>query len=139
MSSACTEDELARLLSDVAFTRHFGFALDEIATGRCSLNVPFREAFERPGGLVSGHVFMAAADVAMWCAIKTQLGLSDGSVTAEMKTNFLAAAKGCSFRCTARILKLGQRLIYGMAECTDSKGRLLTHHTLTYVRGRTTP
>lgn len=26
------------------------------------------------------------------------------------------------------------RLIYGVAECTDGKGRLLTHHTVTYIR-----
>ena len=32
-------------------------------------------------------------DVAMCLAIKTKLGLNDASVTAEMKTNFLGAAK----------------------------------------------
>ena len=38
------------------------------------------------------------------------------------------------FCCTARILKLGRRLIYGVVECVDSSGRLLTHSTVTYVR-----
>ena len=77
---------------------------------------------------------MAAADVAMWLAIKTRLGLTDGSVTVEMKTNFLAAAKNEDFSCTAHILKCGQRLIYGVAECLSEDGKLLTHHTLTYMR-----
>jgi len=77
---------------------------------------------------------MAAADVAMWLAIKTRLGLEDGSVTAEMKTNFLAGAKHESFTCTARILKCGRRLVYGVAECLNEDGKLLTHHTLTYIR-----
>jgi acyl-coenzyme A thioesterase PaaI-like protein len=77
---------------------------------------------------------MAAADVAMWLAIKTKLGLADSSVTAEMKTNFLAGAKRTGFRCRAKILKLGRRLIYGVAECVDGSGRLLTHHTVTYIR-----
>jgi acyl-coenzyme A thioesterase PaaI-like protein len=78
---------------------------------------------------------MAAADVAMWLAIKTKLGLADSSVTAEMKTNFLGAAKKQGFRCTAKVLKFGRRLIYGIVECADSTGRLLAHSTVTYIRG----
>jgi uncharacterized protein (TIGR00369 family) len=134
MKLACSEDELTQLLKEVAFTRNFGFVLHEIADGECSIDVPFQEAFERPGGIVSGQVFMAAADVAMWLAIKTRLGLADSSMTAEMKTNFLGGAKKSGFRCTAKVLKFGRRLIYGVAECVDANGKLLTHHTVTYIR-----
>src|SRR5882762_8862969 len=139
MDLACTEDELQQVLAEVAFTRNLGFTLQGIADGQCSIDVPFQEAFERPGGIVSGQVFMAAADVAMWLAIKTKLGMADASVTAEMKTNFLGGAKSEGFRCTAKVLKLGRRLIYGVAECVDSNGRLLTHHTVTYIRAEQTP
>lgn len=135
MDLACNQRELEHLLAEVAFTRNFGFTLNGIGDGQCSINVPFQEAFERPGGIVSGQVFMAAVDVAMWLAIKTKLGLADSSVTAEMKTNFLGAARKADFRCTAKVLKLGRRLIYGTAECVDGSGRLLTHSTVTYIRG----
>jgi uncharacterized protein (TIGR00369 family) len=138
MSLACSEKELEHLLATVAFTRNFNFVLGEIGDGQCSIDVPFQPDFERPGGVVSGQVFMAAADVAMWLAIKTRLGLNDPSVTAEMKTNFLGAARREQFRCTARVLKLGRRLIYGVAECVDAKGRLLAHSTLTYIRSERT-
>jgi acyl-coenzyme A thioesterase PaaI-like protein len=77
---------------------------------------------------------MAAAAVAMWLAIKTKLGIDDGSVTIEMKTNVPGTAKKQGFRCTARVLKLGRQLIYGSAECLDEAGKLLAHHTLTYIR-----
>ena len=135
MDLACSQRELELLLGEVAFTRNFGFTLNGIGDGQCSINVPFQEAFERPGGIVSGQVFMAAVDVAMWLAIKTKLGLADSSVTAELKTNFLGAARKEGFCCTARILKLGRRLIYGAVECVDNSGRLLTHSTVTYIRG----
>jgi uncharacterized protein (TIGR00369 family) len=134
MQLACSADELKQLLNEVAFTRNLGIVLHEIADGECSIDVAFQEAFERPGGMVSGQVFMAAADVAMWLAIKTKLGLSDASVTAEMKTNFLAGARRAGFRCTAKILKVGRRLVYGVAECVNENGKLLTHHTVTYMR-----
>jgi acyl-coenzyme A thioesterase PaaI-like protein len=55
-------------------------------------------------------------------------------VTAEMKTNFLGVAKRSGFRCRAKVLKFGRRLIYGVAECADENGKLLTHHTVTYIR-----
>jgi uncharacterized protein (TIGR00369 family) len=134
MKPAVTEGELRQLLSEVAFTKSYGFQLHAIGDGECSIEVPFQEAFERPGGIVSGQVFMAAADVAMWLAIMTRLGIGDRSVTAEMKTSFLNGARQEDFLCTAKILKLGRRLIYGVAECVNSEGKLLAHHTITYIR-----
>ena len=134
MDLACSHTELEQLLANVAFTRSLGFVLREIGDGQCTINVPFREEFERPGGIVSGQVLMAAADVAMWLAIKTKLGLADSSVTAEMKTNFLSAARQKGICCTAKILKTGRRLVYGTVECVDSDGQLLTHSTVTYIR-----
>ena len=134
MKLAVTEGELQRLLSEVAVTKSFGFLLHAIGDGECSIEVPFQEAFERPGGIVSGQVFMAAADVAMWLAIMTRLGIADRSVTAEMKTNFLNGARQEGFLCTAKILKLGRRLIYGVAECVNAEGKLLAHHTITFIR-----
>jgi len=134
MALAATESELRQRLSEAAFTTMYDFRLRSIADGECTLDVPFQAAFERPGGIIGGPVFMAAADVAMWLAIMTRLGKDDRSVTAEMKTSFLNAARREDFRCTARILKLGKRLVYGVAECVNSEGRLLTHHTLTCSR-----
>ena len=134
MALAATESELRQILTDVAFTRNFGFRLHSIGDGECALSVPFQPAFERPGGIVSGQVFMAAADVAMWLAIMTKLGTSEAAVTAEMKTNFLNGAREEDFLCRARILKLGKRLIFGTAECVNGEGKLLTHHTITYIR-----
>jgi uncharacterized protein (TIGR00369 family) len=131
---AVTAAELQQLLDEVTFTRHYGFRLCAIADGECTLHVPFQAAFERPGGIVSGPVFMAAADVAMWLAVMTRLGRTDTSVTVELTTAFLRAARQADFRCTAKILRLGKRLIYGVAECVDLTGTLLTHHTLTYAR-----
>src|SRR5947209_13394761 len=134
MALAATEAELRGILEDVAFTRSYGFRLQAIDEGQCTLDVPFQKAFERPGGIVSGQVFMAAADVAMWLAIMTKLGATDPSVTAEMTTAFLGSAKEEAFRCTARVLKLGRRLVYGVAESVGTDGTLLAHHTVTYAR-----
>jgi hypothetical protein len=78
---------------------------------------------------------MAAADVAMWLAIMTRLGTRDGSVTAAMTSRrswTCRAPRALSLH--ARVVKLGGRLVYGLAETITTDGRLLTHHTLTYAR-----
>ena len=76
---------------------------------------------------------MAAADVAMWLSIMTRLGTAEVA-TAEMKTNFLSGAREEDFLCQAKILKLGKRLVFGTAECVNREEKLLTHHTITYIR-----
>ena len=134
MALAVTEAALRDLLASVPFTRAYGFRLGALGDGTCTIEVPFQQAFERPGHIVSGQVFMAAADVAMWLAIMTRLGVHDASVTSGMTTAFLAAARQEDFRCRATILKLGRRLIHGVAECTGRGDTRFTHHTLTYAR-----
>ncbi|MGA6994320.1 MAG: PaaI family thioesterase [Candidatus Deferrimicrobiaceae bacterium] len=131
---AVTKGDLQKILSEAPFLKEYGFRLHSVADGMCQLRVPFRNTFERPGGIISGPVFMAAADVAMWLAIMTRLGKDDPSVTIDMKTAFLSWASQEEFRCTARLLRMGKRLIYGIAECVDKRGKLLTHHTITYIR-----
>jgi len=101
--------------------------------GACTLNVPYLPQFERPGGIVSGQVFMLAADVAMWLAIKTLRGLDDPSVTGHMTTDFLQSVRGEAFTCKATVRKFGRRTAFGTAECLSLNGELLAHHTLTYV------
>ncbi len=135
MSQAVTAEELQALLShENAFTRPFGFRVESAEDGVCTLDVPFRREWERPGGIVSGIVFMTAADVAMWLAIKTRSGLADPSVTSHMQTSFLQSARGEGFLCRAKVLRAGRRTTYGEASCLTKSGTLLSHHTLTYVR-----
>ena len=129
-----TQKELEQVLADSAFVADYRFSIHDYGDGECTIYVPFQEKYVRPGGLVSGPVFMAAADMAMWLAIMTQIGRVEMAVTAEMKTSFLSGAKREGFYCTARTLKVGRRLIFGVAECVNGDGKLLAHHSFTYAR-----
>lgn len=131
---AISEEELKLTLSESAFARIYNFKLQSFGSGECTLIMPFQEDLERPGGIIAGSIFMTAADVAMWLAIMTLLGKGSLTVTTELKTAFLNSAKQEDVKCTAKILKLGKSLIYGVAECNNMAGKLLTHHTITYIR-----
>ena len=127
-----TVEQLQQLLES-PFTRPFGFVVTTVSAGSCTLAVPYRPHFDRPDGIVSGQVYMTAADVAMWLAIKTLRGIDDPSVTTQMQTHFLKGLRGESFSCKAVVLKLGRRTAFGTAECTSASGTLVAHHTMTYV------
>lgn len=125
---------LQKLLGRARFVSGYGLKLVSVTDDACTVSMPFRRALERPGGTVNGPAFMAAADCAMWLAIKRHIGIEHDAVTLELNTAFLNAARRETVYCSARVLKLGKRIIYGSAECHDRAGKLFTHHTVTYAR-----
>jgi len=131
---AASIQELNDVLAGTPFLKLYGFTVKACAPGECTVAVPFVTALERPGGIVSGMTLMGAADVAMWLAIMTLRGLAERWVTSDMKTAFLRSAREEDISCTARVLKAGQRSMYGLAECHGATSGLVAHHVLTYSR-----
>ena len=128
-------EELNAMVRSAPFLQHYGFHVTAAGKGTCTVHFACDKSWLRPDGIVSGPVFMAAADVAMWAAIITELGrTAAAAVTVEMKTNFVSAAKNEDLWCTATVRKIGGRVIFGTAECVARDGRLLAHHSLTYLR-----
>ena len=129
-----TKAHLQKMLDRSRFIRHYGFQVAKVDATPARSSCRIKPLLERPGGIVNGPALMAAADCAMWMAIKAKLGVEYDALTSELNTAFLAPAKGEHVYCTARILKLGRRRIYGTAECHAKNGKLFSHHTVTYVR-----
>lgn len=71
------------------------------------------ESVLRPGGLISGPVQFAAADLALWFLSFTQLGLEAMAVTADMQIAFLRPAKGGDLVARAELLRAGRTRLSG--------------------------
>jgi len=127
------KQKLQQLLDSSQFLRPWGFQVVDVKENECTLELPHKPDLERPGGIINGPALMAAADCAMWLAVKTRIGMDKDALTSELNTAFLSAAKGEHVYCTARILKFGRRSIYGTAECHAKDGRIFSHHTVTYM------
>ncbi len=128
-----TKKELQNVLNKSRFIRHYGFRVVRANEEACVIELPHKPLLERPGGIINGPALMAAADCAMWLAIKTRIGIDKDALTSELNTAFLSPAKGGHVYCTARILKFGRRSIYGTAECHSKSGQIYSHHTVTYM------
>jgi len=125
--------DLQGLINRSKFIRHYGFRVVKSNEDACTIELPHKPLLERPGGIINGPALMAAADCAMWLAIKTRIGIDKDALTSELNTAFLNAAKGGHVYCTARILKFGRRSIYGTAQCHSKDGKVFSHHTVTYM------
>src|SRR4030095_8320113 len=97
---------LQKLLNRSRFLRPYGFRVVRANQAECTLELPHKPALERPGGIINGPALMAAADCAMWLAIKARIGVDNDALTSELNTAFLSPAKGEHVYCTARILKM---------------------------------
>ncbi len=126
--------ELNTVLSQSKFLQPYDFRVLTCALGECAMLLPFKQELERPGGIVSGMSLMGAADVAFWLAIMTLRGCEEHWVTSDMKTAFLRSAREEDVICTAKVLKLGKKTVYGTAECSNGNTDLLTHHVLSSTR-----
>ncbi len=93
-----------------------GFRCEEIgertATGRWS----FRASSLRPGDLINGPTIFGLADITLWFAGFTVIGLEAMSVTAEMSIRFLRPARGGDLLARATINAATSRRVVGTIE-----------------------
>lgn len=122
------------MLDGAAFTRNLRVRVEDCGAGWARISIPPSADNERPGGILSGHIYVCAADVALWLAIKTTAGIDDASVTTDLATTFLAPLRRATLCCEARVTRLGARLVFGTATCTDADGKVLSQHLITYAR-----
>ena len=88
----------------------------------------------RPGGTVSGPTMMALADVAMYAALLSRIGLVPLAVTTNLNINFLRKPVAhAAIRARAKLLKVGRTM--GVGEVfvySEGMEEPVAHATLTY-------
>jgi uncharacterized protein (TIGR00369 family) len=109
------------------------FVVEQVGEGNARVQLPWRNEHLRPGDVLQGGCAMTLADVTCWIAILSLFGEDDPAVTQQMSSSFLGPARS-TLTCESHVLRPGKRVIYSTATTTDADGRLVAHHTLTYLR-----
>jgi uncharacterized protein (TIGR00369 family) len=133
--AAVTLEQARAVVEGEAFCRWWGLEVVSVGPGRCDVRLPLRAELLRPGGVLHGSGYEAAADVAAWIAVMTVVGVEPMAVTIEMKTSFLRGAT-TDITSTAEVLRLGRRIAFLDARTYDADGVLCAHSTLSYSRAR---
>ena len=99
------------------------------------LRLPRQAQLAREGGMVCGQAMMAAADTAMVLAVMTRLGEFKPMTTVQLQTSFLESVPGTATHAvlTARVLRMGRKLVFGEILVHAPSGALCAHATTTYA------
>lgn len=112
----------------------WGFAVQSVRPGWAQIRLGRREELLRPGGVLQGGCAMTLADVTCWIAILALFGEDDQAVTQQMTTSFLGAARS-DLICESEVMRPGRRVVYSTASVRDDAEKMISHHTVSYMRG----
>ena len=87
-----------------------GALVDEVATGRVVLRLPFREDLTQQHGYLHAGTIAALADSACGYAALTLMPLDAAVLSVEFKVNLLAPADGDLLRARGKVTRSGRTL-----------------------------
>lgn len=117
------------------YVEGFGIRCEELGNGSAVLRWRYDERWLRPGRYVFGGMLMMLADMAIYYAILSVVGLKPMAVTNELKINFLRPAVGTDVLARGEVLKVGRRIAYGEIRlyAPENPEKLIAHATSSYV------
>ena len=112
-----------------------GLVLIDATPGQATMELPVAAPLVHGGGVLCGQAMMAACDTAMVVAVMTHLGGFKPMTTVQLQTSFLrpVAGDGSRVKVTARVLRMGKKLVFGEVHLFDATGQLAAQATTTYA------
>jgi len=93
-----------------------GYRCEEFGEGWALARWSYRADGLRPGGYVPGPTLFGLADLALWFACFTVLGLEPMAVTSDLSIAFLRPAIAGDVLARAELLKVGRSRLYGQID-----------------------
>jgi uncharacterized protein (TIGR00369 family) len=109
------------------FMRHMGASIEELAPGRCVLNLPYRDEVGQQHGYFHGGAVGAVADNAGAYAAFTLIEAGQSMLTVEYKLNLLRPAAGERLRAVAEVIRAGRSLTVCQVDVFAVNGVRETH------------
>ncbi|MFC4240526.1 PaaI family thioesterase [Marinobacter oulmenensis] len=109
-------------------------SLEALGDGWAEMKLEVDEEHLRPGGTVSGPAMMGLADVTMYAALLSRIGLVPLAVTTNLNINFLRKPVAhAPIRARASLLKVGRTMGVGeVSVYSEGVEEPVAHSTMTY-------
>lgn len=110
-----------------------GYWPTEFSDGRAVFECDPDESHYNPMGTVHGGLAATLLDTAMACAIHTQLPITTGYTTLELKVNYIRAMTSSTgrVRVLGQVIHCGKRTATADGRIEDAEGRLMAHGSTT--------
>jgi uncharacterized protein (TIGR00369 family) len=107
--------------------------LETVIYGACRTRLVHHKRHLRPGGTISGPSMFMLADLSLYIAVMSVVGMVPLAVTTGMTINFLNRPSARDLIGECRLLKIGKRLCIGEISLFSEGGSdLIAHATGTY-------
>jgi uncharacterized protein (TIGR00369 family) len=116
--------------------RTLGVTIERVAPGEAEFAMPFAPDFTQQHGFVHAGIVSAVLDSACGYAAFTLMPPDAAVLTVEFKANFLAPAKGESFRFAGKVVKAGRTITVCNAQAFARAGadeKLIATMTATII------
>jgi uncharacterized protein (TIGR00369 family) len=127
-------DALAARFESMPYCAGLGVQVEELATDRARLRLPYKDENSNPGralhGGVSASLIDLAGALAAWSGIDDRPGLE--AATLDLSVNYLAAAIGEDVVATAEVLRRGKELSYSQVDVRTDAGKRIAIGLVTY-------
>jgi uncharacterized protein (TIGR00369 family) len=121
--------------TELPFFGEFDFEVESIEPDAGVVRFVYDDRWTRPYKIINGGTLMTLADVAMYVAVFSRVGIVPLAVTNELKMNFLRPAIGSDVLARANVKKAGRRVVYGDIDVfmDGEPDRLVAHATSSYI------
>ncbi len=132
--TAAQEKRVRQALDQVPFAKLLGIELESFEAGSAALALTLNENLKQNNGVVHGGAIASLIDTATAIAIITLLAPHERVTTVDLTISYLRPLLTGRARATARVLRVGRRLIAVSAEVSSDDGSLAATALSTYIR-----
>lgn len=127
----------SRVYDEVPLSATFGFEVVRLDADEVRVRMPFRPAFARPGGTVSGPALMALADVVMYGIVTAAYGWTPMALTTNISISFLNRPPPATLLGIGTALRAGRSMAFCEVEIrAEADDSLVAHVTGAYALPR---
>ena len=127
-------DYAANALRTLPFARLIGMELVELKPDEAVIKIEMRDDLRQPNGMLHGGVTATLIDTAMAFAVRTRLGKDAATATVDLTVHYLRPHLEGTIICTARVVRIGKRIMTVSADVDNSDGKHIATAVSTYIR-----
>jgi uncharacterized protein (TIGR00369 family) len=116
------------------FAQLIGMRLVDLKPDEAAISIEMRDDLRQPSGVLHGGVTATLIDTAMAFAVRTRLGIDEGTATIDLTIHYLRPHLSGTFTCTAKVVRAGKRIFTISAEVHNEEGKLIATAISTYTR-----
>lgn len=110
-----------------------GFRLVGWTADGAVVEVDVDERFRNPTGVLHGGVLAGLCDSAMGLTVSSLVAPGNSCANTDLAVRFLRGTVVDVIRASARIVKMGRRMVFMEADVTSEKGELIARATSTFL------